>query len=137
MNIYTKVERQPTLYEYLKECFNTDSGNFVETFTDKDCTTREFRKARRSFEDLWEISKTLYPKCSEKALSRILFKLNTNDNLYGYLCSTAKKVVFKRQVNGVHRNMWGSFSPAEMNDPQEGKYSAQQIDDLYIREIIE
>lgn len=137
MNIYTKIERQPTLYEYLQKCFDTEHGNFVETYDDKECTEREFREARRSFEDLWEISKTLYPKCSEKALSRILFKLNTNDNLYAYLCSTAKKVVFKRQVQGAHIEMWRHFSEGEMKDAWEGKYSAQQIDDLYVREIVE
>lgn len=131
MNIYTKVERQPTLYEYLKECFNTGTGNFVETYIDKDCTTVEFRTARRSFEDLWEISKTLYPKCSEKALARILFKLNENDRLYAYLCGTAQKVVFKVQKNGTGIEMWKHFSEAEMSDKRQGLYSANDIQGLF------
>jgi len=127
--LYTKTERKPTLYEYLDTCFADaepgKDGNFEETFLDPECTQREFRRARRSFEDLLIISRTLYPKTSEKALARMIFKLAKNKGLYAYPCGSANRIVFKKSSD---RTLWQHIN--NMDWKGGGQYSRRDIEAL-------
>lgn len=130
MALYVKEERKPTLYEFLKHCFSIEgnSGCFVPTYTDKECTILECRVARRSFEALLEISQTYYPKCSEKALARIIYKLNDLDNLYAYPCGTVKNIVFKIAPESTTKvDLWKSMGSIKMDWKDAGKYTQRDI----------
>lgn len=51
-------------------------GKFPETFHNKECTYFQCHAARRSFEDLFDISQTYFPETTEEELAKLLFQLN-------------------------------------------------------------
>ncbi|MFA9239460.1 MAG: hypothetical protein ACEQSQ_06165 [Candidatus Paceibacteria bacterium] len=93
--IYLKLKNKPkSVKELIKIGFTKNSGLFVVTYADPECTIQECRAANRSFEDLLEISKTYFPRTTEKKLAKTLFKLNKEINLTASYCCTIDKIVF-------------------------------------------
>lgn len=68
------------------------------TYHDKTCIDLEGTGVRRSFEDLWTLAKTYYPKTTEKDLMAVLKELDINVRYCGDIC----KFVFSFEL-GVHK----------------------------------
>lgn len=137
---YTKVPRKPTLYEYLKECFQATSSNgitgkFVETFYDKECTKLQCKIARRSFDDLLVISQTLYPKASPASVAKIIFKLHRNDGLRCIFCQKTGKIVFKIDTK-VTTTLKGNMAPPLFESNGSSKYSLKNIYELAKEDLL-
>ena len=134
--IYVKPENvKETLEEFLKHNFSInnpnsfDRGKFSITYKDAECTIRECHSARRSFEDLLEISQTYFPETPEAELAKILLVLKTSDfNMRCLYCINIHKWVFVCDSKGEKHISQLYNQP--LDDKDEGKYSIQDIYNL-------
>lgn len=92
--IYLKLEKQPesfteiidTLYDVEKSLYS-----LVQTYRDRECTILQCDKnKRRSFQDLFEIGRTYFPKLT---INEFIIYLK-NKKLGYYFCSHINRVVF-------------------------------------------
>ena len=94
--IYSKTPEKKTITGFIKALYSHEYGSMkyaVETFTDEDCTVRECKPARRSFDDLVTIVKTRYPKTSKKRVAKAIKRLCEAHGFKMHLCTTIKKPV--------------------------------------------
>lgn len=133
--IYVKPENvRENLEEFLKHNFSTnteyfDKGKFSMTYKDSECTIRECHSARRSFEDLLEISQTYFPETTEAELAKILLNLKSSDfNMRCLYCINIHKWVFVCDSEGEKHisQLYGK----PLDDKDQGKYSIQDIYNL-------
>jgi hypothetical protein len=105
MKIYTTTPTKKTITGFIKALYNHEKGKYVlavETFSDKECSIRECKPARRSFEDLVDIVTTRYPKVSEKRVANAVRRLCDVHGFKIHICSTIKKPVllkYKEDLN--------------------------------------
>ena len=83
MKLYVKTikVKNEHIVTFLKRCYgDAYSGwehKFTETFYDEDCTKLQASKSRRSFDDLFDLVKTYYPKASDVHIAKQIKKLTT------------------------------------------------------------
>lgn len=99
--IYFKTKKLPKnikdIEELLTRGFTSksyESKTFLTTYHDQDCTQKQCHNARRSFDDLFTICKTYFPKTTKKELAKTLFTLSKKINLVASYCYTINKLVF-------------------------------------------
>jgi hypothetical protein len=81
--IYVNFKAPKLISEFIKELYSKHVDNYgprraktVETYTTSDCDQIQCKdNSFRSFTDVLEIVQTYYPKCTERKLFRILFKV--------------------------------------------------------------
>lgn len=88
MKIYFKNADTSTLEKLLKSFYINEYAR--PTYTDEKCMNVECAAKRRSFEDLYSISKTYFPETTEEQLLQALI----NIDILFYHCSTINKLVF-------------------------------------------
>lgn len=112
--IYVKIpdcflEDYKTLLLFL---FSNDERNsswmadkyLPETYLDKDFNLKEFRKARRTLEAVYNIVNTYFENISLKdILLEILFLINEN-KAYVIMCNDVRKLVFHKEHYNLNKN---------------------------------
>ena len=101
--IYIKLDNPPTsiksLIESLFNDINLASATIYKyakpTYKNKECTIIDCNAGRRSFEDLYSLTTTYFPKATKTQLMKALMSIS---NLRWYICSDINKIVF----HGVH-----------------------------------
>lgn len=81
--------------------YGKDIYKFCKTFKDEGCWAIDFKIARRSFKDLFEIAKTYFPKITKEEFAYIL--LNQIPQMYSFYCPTTSLVVFMKLVNDTNK----------------------------------
>lgn len=93
--IYFENPNKKNLQTLLNSLY-TNTGYSKLTFYDKELKIIECSGKRRSFEDLYLICKTYFPKTNKKEVMKALI----NINILFYYCMHIKKIVF--HYNGSH-----------------------------------
>lgn len=135
--LYTKVDKKETLEEFILALYTTYGGldRCVETYYDKDCQNKEFKIARRSFEDLLVIVNTVYDNISKKELIDLIYKLSERDGkkLLAFYCSDINKWVFRFYTsNAYYYKLMQSFGNNIkcFEEKGNGEYSLKDLLDL-------
>jgi hypothetical protein len=96
--IYCKIPVKRTIKSFLRAGFTGDRSNirgkFVVTYSDEKCTKQECYPARRSFGDLYLITKSKYPNITEELLAYRLLQMIKSKSLLGMYCPQIRKIVF-------------------------------------------
>ena len=130
--IYIKNANTNSLKRLLSKGWAGDYQSFVETYNDKECKDIECGRARRSFEDLLEISRTYFPETTEIELAKTLQELGNKHNLIASFCGDINKLVFWKWVfikpykNDLLHYVDDSKRDTKGNSP----YSANDIQEL-------
>ena len=109
--IYVNKEFVPeagtSLREFISKCF--DGYRFYATYHDPENVEMQCHRARRSFDDLLEISRTYFPETTEKELVDILF--SPDMKMFIRFCPDIRKAVFEGQgyYGGGVRSMIDAF----------------------------
>lgn len=130
--LYCKVPKKRTVKGYLKAGFtSTKEGVWPTTYSDPECLITECQPRRRSFEDLWAIVRSEFPRCSRYRLSKALVALMKDDNvcLYPYRCRATSKIMFRANLcMGKPAGLRGfDHVPSNSEFVGEGKYSMNDI----------
>ena len=145
--IYIDVKGQKTLRDFILECVNTDKEyelkKFKATYYDKNLSTQQCKKARRSFEDILIIVKTNYrSNVTKKTLAKTLYNLWKDNLLACLFCKDIEKLVFfgyttGQSYNKYYRLCWDDYLPPFMDFKDHdisykgnSEYSLQDILDL-------
>ena len=130
--IYCKVPKTLYATEFLRKGFsakrNTIPGKFVETFYDEECTKRQCVVARRTFEDLYVIVKTYYPKYTKSNVAKMIKTLHEKDNVFPIWCNAQDKIVFYKKSTSAKGLAINHFIQDEdWDDNGNGEYSWNDI----------
>lgn len=109
MKIYVKIKEGvkinniKELIEYLYSKDGSDHHYSQKTYRDEGCTNTQCKGYRRSFEDLYDLSKTYFPNATKPELMSALMSI---PRLRWYRCNDIGKIVFhgagSRQVSKEH-----------------------------------
>jgi len=100
--IYCKIRRKRAIKEFIKAIFSFNEFGIkkcINTYKDIDCKVQECHPARRSFEDLLAIVKTVYTSVNSKTLASILCELNDEGFLRCLYCRVVNKTVYYGVLN--------------------------------------
>jgi hypothetical protein len=135
--IYCKIEKQMYATEFLRLGFtatrNSIPGKFVETFHDEECSVTQCKVARRTFQDLYAIIKTYYPKYTKKNVANMLKTLHKSDNIFPIWCHAQDKIVFiKQKPRGENLLITHYIQNESWTATGNGNYSWKNINNLMI-----
>lgn len=130
--IYIKNPITTSLEDLLCGGWPGHNQNFVETYKDEECTDTQCGRARRSFEDLLEISRTYFPETTEIELAKTLQELGNKYNLIATFCGDINKIVFWRwdTVKSYKNDLFHFIEDSKRNTKGNSPYSANDIQDL-------
>lgn len=102
MPIYLRIPKDKeiaNLYDLLVYGYTNKDGEradskFSRTYKTPDFSESDCHSARRSFDDLLEISRTYFPETLEKDLALCLEELRKKEKLVCIFCSDINRVVF-------------------------------------------
>ena len=130
MAIYLKINKPDTIQEVLLKLFSRGTywHKGAQTFHDEACTQTQCEPDKwRSFDDVFEIVNTYFPKKNVKDIIQQLLVLplknNSNNNLYFYptFCNTinmctamfypeiVKDIRIFTEVKGIGKYAWGEL----------------------------
>lgn len=103
--IYVNLPKLDNIQAFIVSlfCRKIGYGGFLvkKTYNDPDFTDKECNSARRSFEDLYRIVKTVYEDITEEEFAIHLYNVSITDHIQCFICNDIKKVVFQR--NNTHQ----------------------------------
>lgn len=126
------------LKDLLKRGFSCRRGegewySFVKTYSNPQLTREECHEARRSFDDLLEISRTYFPDTTEEELAKTLYELHGEINLYFFFCSDIHKQVFctcPKEAMSYGKFSCSEWPNSSFENSGRSKYSAKRIMEL-------
>ena len=137
--IYIDVKGKKKLIDFIEECFNTNNVYGIkyckQTYKDINLINKEFKSARRSFEDLRDIIKTNFRNnISDKTIAKTLYQLYLDGKMCSLYCPDASKLVFfncKYEPNR-YKMIYNTLLPPNEDISEKGKseYSLKDILDL-------
>lgn len=102
MSLYVKFGKQETIEKFLEKFYGiigSDRRDAVETYFDKECYDIHCQQKRyRSFDDIFELVNTYYPKTDPKTVFHTLLTLDVRDSnkrpVYMHMsnCSTISRI---------------------------------------------
>lgn len=125
MKIYVNFKKPETIEEFLTLFFSDNLNKAyafpLPTYLDEECTQLQCEgRKNRSFEEVFDLIKTYYPKTTIETLLLVLVKLRPQQcYLYCASCSSINRITivyYYSQI--VNYNLPGMTDPAGYNWPQ-------------------
>jgi hypothetical protein len=92
------------LFSNKKDSFWIEEKYLPETYSDEDFNLKEFRKARRTLDAIYNIVNTYFENISLKdILLEVLFLINES-KAYIIMCSDIRKLVFHKDCYNLNKN---------------------------------
>jgi hypothetical protein len=101
MRYFKGGELAKTIEELIEMGYSGTGCKFQETFTDKEYTQLDCKRARRSFLELYDIVKTYFPTCTLSEFAYIIMKKSTC-GLCLFYCGDIEKFVFEKYIPSQH-----------------------------------